>query len=236
MRRSMTMLGIAYLASGLAYVVELRCGADQPTVPSRPASRDARSAAPASSEIGITELAPYATPLAPDDRDATPRSVMPGGPASQHATASASGSRSQPDVASVALTARWTSAQRAARKAPTSATPQQGTPEVPVRVAFRALWYLGVDPEAERTWAAAINDPKSPPGVRSDLIVDMTDEGYSDNSHPTKDDLPTILARLEILERHAPYAMDDVNREAFEEAYRSLLGMAIRLGATFEGR
>ncbi|MBK8975007.1 MAG: hypothetical protein IPM29_03705 [Planctomycetes bacterium] len=114
----------------------------------------------------------------------------------------------------------------------TGATTANVEPEVPVRIAFRALWYLGVDPEAERTWSRAINDPNSPPGVRSDLIVDMVDEGYSDNSHPTAVDLPTILARLEILERHAPYAMDEVNRVAFENAYGSLLEMYRRLGGT----
>jgi hypothetical protein len=69
-----------------------------------------------------------------------------------------------------------------------------------------------------------------PEEVRSDLIVDMIDEGYTDNSHPTKADLPVILARLEILERHAPYAMDQVNAAAFEEAYRTMLQLYIRLG------
>lgn len=105
-----------------------------------------------------------------------------------------------------------------------------GSPTVPTKIAFRALWYLGTDPEAEKTWRRAINDPNHPPGVRSDLIVDMIDEGYTDNNHPTKEDLPVILARLELIERHAPYAMDEVNAEAFEVAYRHLLDMYIRLG------
>jgi hypothetical protein len=112
----------------------------------------------------------------------------------------------------------------------TSADVASGEPTVPVKLAFRALWYLGVDPEAEKTWARAINDPTHPPGVRSDLIVDMIDEGYTDNNHPGKEDLPVILARLEIIERHAPYAMDEVNAAAYEEAYRHLLEMYIRLG------
>ena len=76
----------------------------------------------------------------------------------------------------------------------------------------------------------AINDPNMPPGVRSDLIEDLNDEGYSDNSNPTKEDLPLIIARLEILERLAPYAMDEVNAAAFEEAYKDLLEMYVRLG------
>jgi hypothetical protein len=109
-------------------------------------------------------------------------------------------------------------------------------PVVPTRLAFRALWYLGTDPEAETTWRRAINDPNTPPGVRSDLIVDMVDEGYTDNSHPTKADLPVIEARLGILERHAPYAMDEVNARAFAEAYRTLLELYIRLGGRPRGR
>jgi hypothetical protein len=107
---------------------------------------------------------------------------------------------------------------------------------VPTRLAFRALWYLGTDPEAETKWRRAINDPRCPPGVRSDLIVDMIDEGYTDNSHPTKADLPVIEARLGILERHAPYAMDEVNARAFAEAYRTLLELYIRLGGRPRGR
>ena len=106
----------------------------------------------------------------------------------------------------------------------------KGEPTVPESLAFRALWYLGVDPEAERTWARAINDRNHSEEVRSDLICDMVDEGYSDNNRPGKVDLPLIAARLDILERHAPLAIDDVNRRAFVSAYRSLLELYVRLG------
>ena len=109
-----------------------------------------------------------------------------------------------------------------------------GTPRVNARLAFRALLYVGVDPEAEKTWMQAINDPNLPAGVRSDLIEDLNDEGYEDPSgnHLTKKDLPLILARLEIIERLAPYAMDKVNADAFEEAYKDLLNMYVRLGGS----
>lgn len=105
-----------------------------------------------------------------------------------------------------------------------------GEPAVPVKVAFRALWYLGTDPGAEKTWSRAINDPNMPAEVRSDLIIDMIDEGYTDNDKPGKADLPVILARLGILERHAPNAMDEVNRKAFQDAYRHMLELYARLG------
>jgi len=114
--------------------------------------------------------------------------------------------------------------------APTATAAPADTPAVPARIAFRALWYLGTDPAAETTWRRAIDDPAHPAGVRSDLIVDMIDEGYTDNDHPTQDDLPVILARLELIERYAPYAMDTVNAEAFEVAYRHLLDLYVRLG------
>ncbi|HEX5054817.1 MAG TPA: hypothetical protein VFZ65_23775 [Planctomycetota bacterium] len=108
---------------------------------------------------------------------------------------------------------------------------------MPVRVAFRALWYLGVDPAAQATWNRAINDPTLSEGVRSDLIVDMIDEGYTDNERPGPADLPIVRARLEILERRAPYAMDAVNARAFEEAYRDLLALYLRLrGPSREAR
>jgi hypothetical protein len=98
-----------------------------------------------------------------------------------------------------------------------SSSGASGTPRVSARLAFKALLYVGVDPEAEKTWMTAINDPKLPAGVRSDLIEDLNDEGYEDPSgnHITKRDLPLILARMEIIERLSPYAMDKVNADAF---------------------
>ncbi len=129
-----------------------------------------------------------------------------------------------PGAASV--TARGASAGRGAT------SESGGTPRVSARLAFKALLYVGVDPEAEKTWMRAINDPNLPEGVRSDLIEDLNDEGYEDPSgnHITKKDLPLILARLEIIERLAPYAMDKVNADAFQEAYKDLLNMYVRLG------
>lgn len=119
------------------------------------------------------------------------------------------------------------SAPRTARAGAAATT---GEPLVPVRLAFLALWYLGVDPAAETTWSRAINDPRQAEGVRSDLIVDMVDEGYTDNDRPGLADLALIQRRLEILERYAPHAMDEVNAQAFEEAYRTLLELYLRLG------
>ncbi|MBK8975006.1 MAG: hypothetical protein IPM29_03700 [Planctomycetes bacterium] len=123
----------------------------------------------------------------------------------------------------------WPTGRRAGGGRRGGAVPS-GEPAVAADLAFRALQYVGVDPEAERTWRRAIDDPSMPAGVRSDLIEDLNQEGYLDNSHPTREDLPLILARMQLIERLAPYAMDEVNAAAFEEAYKDLLDMYLRLG------
>jgi hypothetical protein len=144
----------------------------------------------------------------------------------------ASGGRSRP-VGPGAGTAR---AASAGRRSTTSGSGAGGTPRVSAELAFKALLYVGVDPEAEKTWMQAINDKNLPEGVRSDLIEDLNDEGYEDPSgnNITKKDLPLILARMEIIERLAPYAMDKVNADAFEEAYKDLLNMYVRLKSSGE--
>ena len=163
----------------------------------------------------------------PADRGAHPQSPQQARPVGTQDRA-IPGEAQQALVRSVPGTARAASAGRRASSEPS------GTPRVSARLAFKALLYVGVDPEAEKTWMRAINDPNLPPGVRSDLIEDLNDEGYEDPSgnQITKRDLPLILARLEIIERLAPYAMDQVNADAFEEAYKDLLNMYVRLGGS----
>lgn len=118
---------------------------------------------------------------------------------------------------------------RAAGKAPAGAA-ANASPDVAIELAFKALNFVGVDPEAEKIWLRAIRDPKTPDGVRSDLIEDLNDEGYVDNSHPGKEDLDLILARMRLIERLQPLETDPVNAAAFEEAYKDLLAMYVRLG------
>jgi hypothetical protein len=188
------------------------------------------------SEVAERHAASSADPLAPRDAtgeatrapDAPPTAAQPAAvrAADPHTTRN----DEHPTRTDADWPITWPVARSSAAAAGRANAAGPAEPSVPVRIAFRALWYLGVDPAAESTWSRAINDPSLPDGVRSDLIVDMIDEGYTDNSRPTAADLPTILARLEIVERHAPHAMDDVNRDAFEEAYRHLLDMYVRLG------
>lgn len=124
----------------------------------------------------------------------------------------------------------WPRETAASRTKAGKAAESAGEPEVAVELAYQALRLVGVDAEAERTWRRAIDDPRMPSGKRSDLIEDLNNEGFQDNSHPNKADLPLVLARLELIERLLPLAKDDVNRAAFGEAYKDLLAMYVRLG------
>ena len=83
-----------------------------------------------------------------------------------------------------------------------------------------------MDPDAEDYWFAAINDLTLPANERQNLIEDLNEEGLSDPEHPTIDDLPLIFSRLELIETIAPDAADEVNADAFMEAYKDLLNLA----------
>ncbi|HEV7403234.1 MAG TPA: hypothetical protein VGO11_09920 [Chthoniobacteraceae bacterium] len=93
-------------------------------------------------------------------------------------------------------------------------------------LARAALSMVGADPDAEEYWLAAINDPSLPAEERQDLIEDLNEDGLSDPQHPTADDLPLILSRLRLIEDVREEAMDEVNADAFQEAYKDLLNLA----------
>jgi hypothetical protein len=89
------------------------------------------------------------------------------------------------------------------------------------------LFFVGADPLAEAYWTLAINDPGLPAIERQDLIEDLNEDGISDPRLPGPEDLPLILARRQLIELLAPDAMDEVNADAFEEAYNDLLNLAL---------
>ena len=112
-------------------------------------------------------------------------------------------------------------------KAPEEATPPaKGKEPLKDPVARVALAFVGADPEAEAYWCEAINDPGLSGHERSDLIEDLNEDGLSDPKHPTLDDFPLILNRLVLIQELAPHAMDQVNLDAFDEAYKDLLNLA----------
>jgi hypothetical protein len=113
---------------------------------------------------------------------------------------------------------------------PSTSTSQAGQParaKEPIQDpdARVALSFVGADPDAEQYWVAAINNPKLGPNERKDLIEDLNEDGLSDPKHPGPEDLPLIVNRLQLIEELAPYAMDQVNADAFAEAYKDLANM-----------
>jgi hypothetical protein len=66
-------------------------------------------------------------------------------------------------------------------------------------LAREALSLVGIDPEAELYWFSALGDPTLPKSERQDLVDDLNEQGLADPKHPTIEDVPLILARINIL-------------------------------------
>jgi hypothetical protein len=96
-------------------------------------------------------------------------------------------------------------------------------------LAREALALVGLDPAAEAYWHAAINDPDLSAHERQDLIEDLNEDGLTDPKNPMPEDLPVILSRIHIIEAAGPYAMDQVNADAFQEAYKDLVNMRAKI-------
>ena len=179
-----------------------------------------QAAAPASEATRPAEPVPGLNEsLAPDvSEEALP--AMPESPAPLSADIAPAVERAAPAPAAV--------------KTPSAPPPSPGGPNVakePLRdpLAREALALVGVDPCAGEYWYAAINDPELSAHERQDLIEDLNEDGLSDPRHPSLKDLPVILNRLQIIEVAGPYAMDQVNADAFQEAYKDLVNLANRV-------
>jgi hypothetical protein len=114
-----------------------------------------------------------------------------------------------------------------------TAKAQQGRPSAPEvlqdPLARTALAYVGADPDAEMYWYAAINNPNLLAHERQDLIEDLNEDGLSDPQDPTLEDLPLILSRIGLIEEVGWDAMDEVNADAFAEAYKDLVNLALQV-------
>jgi hypothetical protein len=117
------------------------------------------------------------------------------------------------------------------RRPPASPPARPGAAKPPARnpEARQALSRVGFDPAAEAVWFKAINDPDLPPEERKDLIEDLNEDGFPDPRNLTEADLPLIVSRLALIEELWPGAMDEVNDEAFREAYKDLVNMYLLL-------
>jgi len=87
---------------------------------------------------------------------------------------------------------------------------------------------IGHNPEADEVWIQTINDPSLSANARKNLIEDLNEDGLS-YRNLTRDDLPVIKYRIELVEGLRPYAMDKANADAFDEAHKDLVNMANRL-------
>ena len=131
----------------------------------------------------------------------------------------------EPVVLPVALVATNVSPQKLAAKKNKSAKVKTEKAPIQDPAAREALSLVGLDPEAEAYWSAAINDPSLPAEERQDLIEDLNEDGLSDPKHPAPEDMPLIVNRLQLIEEMAPSAMDQVNADAFQEAHKDLLNL-----------
>lgn len=100
-----------------------------------------------------------------------------------------------------------------------------GKPPIQDLLARLALAEVGFDADAEAYWLTAINDPTLGPTERQDLIEDLNEDGFEDPENLSAEDIPLILSRIDLIETHAPLAMDQVNADAFAEAYKDLWNM-----------
>ena len=184
-------------------------------------ARDAAVPASAVTEIDegrSEEVQSPATPVVPPE----PETALPDGMAGPPAVARAR---------QAVKTSGGTNAN--AGGVPVQAKPRTsgGKPPPQDPLARIALAFVGEDPWAEAYWYEAINDPSLPATERQDLIEDLNEDGLPDPKRPTAEDLPLIVSRLTIIEAIAWDAMDEVNAEAFAEAYKDLLNLgALALG------
>ena len=113
-------------------------------------------------------------------------------------------------------------------EAPPERDPRFDDPAVKEQRGRVALAMIGRNPDADQVWIQTINDPSLSPNARKNLIEDLNEDGLS-YRNLTMDDLPVIQYRIELVEGLSPYAMDEANADAFDEAHKDLVNMADRL-------
>lgn len=109
------------------------------------------------------------------------------------------------------------------------AEPVEDEAKAKAKRARAALAMIGYDPAADAVYIQLINDPTVSANDRHDLIEDLNEDGFPDPDNPTVDDLPMIEYRIDLIDDHAPYAMDKTNADAFKEARKDLVNMVNRL-------
>ena len=215
--QSIVFVGVVLSAVAAGFLLMKR----QPAGGTAPATFTARSekidagnaAPPVSAPATEVEAAPPAPPV-------SDFSEIPTGPGDKSAMPPSQNSAAAPSQMKTAAVTKTPA------KSPTIARPR--APKEPVRdpVAREALYFVGADPRAEEYWFEAINDPGLSAHERKDLIEDLNEDGLPDPKHPTPDDLPLIVSRIRLIEAVGMDAMDKVNADAFQEAYKDLVNLA----------
>lgn len=90
-----------------------------------------------------------------------------------------------------------------------------------------ALALVGMDPEAEQYWLAAIYDTSLPDNEREDLMEDLNETGFADPKNLSADDLALVANRLAIIDSILPN-VDDFMAPHLLEARKDLVNMANR--------
>jgi hypothetical protein len=167
----------------------------------------------------LSGVSPGTTPAAP-----TPNPPLSASPAQEPAVTPETPSAVSQGAALAEPLRTNNTPQKAASRGSTSAP----APKEPLKdpLAREALAFVGADPEAEAYWYGAINNPDLSAHERQDLIEDLNEDGLSDPKHPSPEDLPLIYNRILLIEEAGADAMDQVNADAFAEAYKDLLNLA----------
>jgi hypothetical protein len=154
--------------------------------------------------------------------------LQPSTLATQQAETGSSKTQAKPDRSATATPAmeKPTSTRQPHTAAP---RPRSNKKVITDPAARKALRAVGSDPEAERYWLTAINNPFLPPDERQDLIEDLNEDGLIDPRGGAVDDLPLIENRLRLIEQLMPESMDRVNAEAFKEAQKDLVNLRTKL-------
>ena len=223
--KSVRSLGLA----GLGLV--LLCGIVQLVVPRVPATKEATPTASRVERKVRARRTPRAV-RSPDARVETTPTRRPSSPP-ENRVSSASEPRAEPAKTKSPADANAPKVAQAQRNTLQAGRATPGGPpaqrELQDPTARMALAFVGADPDAEMYWYGAINDPSLSAHERQDLIEDLNEDGLSDPRNPTVDDLPLILSRIQLIETIGWNAMDEVNADAFQEAYKDLVNLALQV-------
>ena len=225
--RSIVFGALAVVA--LYCVVRILLPGRQAAPQSTGVQREVRTAPPRSTVRSVEPhmaTGPTRQRLSSDERPAPAVSMPEAEPVKPEAQAEAG----TPKAAPTNTSAKKAASTQGKATQVAGATPgtRSGKPPIQDPMARAALSFVGADPDAELYWYEAINDPALGPQERQDLIEDLNEDGLSDPHNPTADDLPLILSRIQLIEEVVWDAMDEVNADAFLEAYKDLVNLAFQ--------